>query len=760
MDREMGTRNRASHGIEGPGSAPGKGAHRAPWGPVRRFALALPCAFLALAVACTGPARVSNEPEVSAIPPPVLTPPPIAKPGPGEPVETWSTSVEDVAARELLFALARDAGIDMDIDPGIEATVTMNAVDVPLPRLLERISRNAGLRVEVEDGTLVARPDEPVLRTYPIDYVALERETQTVNEVGTGLGSGMEASAGDDNGSIANVTARSEHRFWEALIESVRGVLGDDPDTRANVFAHRETSLVAVRARAAGHREVALLLDRILASARRQVLIEATIVEVSLDDRFRGGVDVSRAFGAIEVETGLLGGNLGSPPFARLSIPDLSLTVRLLSEFGDVRVLSTPLVMALNNQTAIVKIAENRAFFTSEVRTETNETSTERNVQTNLHTVPVGLILLVTPAVAADDEIILKIRPTVTREIGFVVDPNPELAAAGVVSRIPEIAIREIESVLRLRSGEVAVLGGLMREETRETTTGVPFLSRLPVIGPAMRYRDRDRDKTELFVFLRPTVVREPSLDGPLREYRRWWPAARNRVSRHGVGAAAQPSGPTRSDAAPDGSAPARIRIDRSWANPPTDGILERAWAAFRRGDHRAARADYLEVLDTHPAEALAGLGATALRERRAGEAKAWYERLAALDPEHETARTMALVLDRNADPAARERELTDRIGRSPDSDWLQVALGNAHGERGDWEAAAGAYRAAHRLAPSNPDPAYNLAVTAERLARPRLALLRYRDALELTALSPPAFDIRTARERAAELERRLEARP
>ena len=92
----------------------------------------------------------------------------------------------------------------------------MNAVEEPLPRLLERVSRHAGLRIEIEAGVLVARLDEPVLRTYPIDYVPLARETETVNEVGTGVGGGIEAPAGEENGSAANVKARTEHRFWDA----------------------------------------------------------------------------------------------------------------------------------------------------------------------------------------------------------------------------------------------------------------------------------------------------------------------------------------------------------------------------------------------------------------------------------------------------------------------------------------------------------------------------------------------------------------
>lgn len=730
-------------------------------------------ALLALAAGCAtllpaSPDRGLAHPELPPIPRPVQTPPPVPEPEPGEPAETWSVSVEDVPVRELLFALARDAEVDIDIDPGIESRATINAVDEPLPRLLHRIARHADLRVEIEDGILVVRKDEPTLRTYPIDYVPLDRETETANEVGTRVGGGSEAPDGEENGSAANVKARTEHRFWDALVESVRGVLGVAPDNSASVFAHRETSLIAVRASAAGHREVARLLDRILSSARRQVLIEATIVEVDLDDRFRAGVDFSRAFGDVAIESRLLGGNLGVPPFAGLSIPDLSLTVRLLGEFGEVRVLSTPLVMALNNQTAIVKIAENRVFFTSEVRTERSETSVERNVRTRLHTVPVGLILLVTPSVAADDQIILKIRPTVTRESGFVVDPNPELAAAGVVSRIPEIAVREIESVLRLRSGEVAVLGGLMQEEARDDKTGVPVLSRLPGIGAAFRYRDRERDKTELIVFLRPTVVREPNLAGALGKYRRWWPVAGGpvapdrRAGRDGrISAGPAPAAPpplASASSGPDGGS--RVRIDRSRAANPADGLLGRAWLSLQQGDHRTARAAYLEVLEARPEDALAGLAAAALRGGRIGEARAWYLRLAALDPDEEVARTMSFVLDHSQDPPAREREIARQASLAPKTAWLQVALGNALAGQDRWEAADEAYRAARQAAPSNPDPAYNLAVSAERRARPRLALDHYRDALELAVLSPPAFDVRVVRDRISVLEGRTEALP
>lgn len=749
---DAGTRAGTGDGSGRPGAS-GSGA----CGPLRvsvRSAVVV-AAVLGLITGCAGSPPAAPGSGTARIPSVVLTPPPAPKPEPGEPAPVYSVAVEDVPAGELLFALARDAGLDVGIGPALDARVTMNAVDAPLPELLRRISRQTGLRIEVEDGALAVRRDEPVLRTYPIDYVPFTRGLETMNEVGTGLGSRAESSSGDENGSAANVQGKAEHRFWDTLVESVRGVLGESPDEASNVFAHRETSLIAVRARAARHRELARFLDHVLASARRQVLIEATIVEVDLSDRFRGGVDFARVFGDVEAESALLGGNLGTPPFAGLSIPDLSLTVRLLAEFGEVRVLSTPLVMALNNQTAIVKITENRGFFTSEVRTTSNDGAVERNVETRLHTVPVGLVLLVTPSVAADGEVILKVRPTVTRQTGFVVDPNPTLAEAEVVSRIPEIAVREIESVLRLRSGEVAVLGGLMQEESREDTTGVPLLSRLPWIGAAFRYRDRRKDKTELIVFLRPTVVHDPGLAGHPGNLRHHWPPG-------GAPAAFASAGRTPASA-PEAEAAdeaPRVRLERAWGVHPADALLESAWTAFRRGDHRRARAAYREALAARPADASAGLGAVALREGRTGEARAWYRRLLALDPEHEIGRGMSAVLDLGTSPETRAQALSERLARAPESAWLRVALGNVLAGQGRWQAAADAYREAHRNAPSNPDPIYNLAVSADRLGRPAAALARYREAVELAALSPPAFDVRAARARIAALEGGEETRP
>ncbi len=113
----------------------------------------------------------------------------------------------------------------------------------------------------------------------------------------------------------------------------------------------------------------------------------------------------------------------------------------------------------------------------------------------------------VIPYISESNEIILNVRPTISRILGFVKDPNPDLATAGVVNLVPEIQVREMESVLRVESGGMVIMGGLMQERTRKDRVGVPFLSKIPIIGKLFLYQKDQLEKTELLIFLRPVVI-------------------------------------------------------------------------------------------------------------------------------------------------------------------------------------------------------------------------------------------------------------
>ena len=126
----------------------------------------------------------------------------------------------------------------------------------------------------------------------------------------------------------------------------------------------------------------------------------------------------------------------------------------------------------------------------------------------------------VQPQISDTDSVLMNVRPTISRISSFVNDPNPDLALARVISRIPQIQTREMESMLKISSGQIAVLGGLMQDSVQKTRDGLPLVSRIPIAGDAFSFRDDTTAKTELVIFLRPIVVHEASLDGDLRSYR------------------------------------------------------------------------------------------------------------------------------------------------------------------------------------------------------------------------------------------------
>jgi general secretion pathway protein D len=167
---------------------------------------------------------------------------------------------------------------------------------------------------------------------------------------------------------------------------------------------------------------------------------------------------------------------------------------------------------------------DNQVYFTVKADTVTNQTTATTTFTTTQNVVPVGFIMNVTPQISEGDMVTMSLRPTVTRIIDTVADPNPSLKAANVTSLIPVTQTREMESVLKVASGQTAVLGGLMLDTFEGRTTGLPLASRVPVFGDLFSQRNDQTTKTELVIFIRPTVIRDASLDGDLARFRRFAP--------------------------------------------------------------------------------------------------------------------------------------------------------------------------------------------------------------------------------------------
>ena len=584
------------------------------------------------------PAHVTEPAQpAGAIPEPVQQSAALPPPRPATKQSTYSVSVHRVPAQSVLFALARDAGLNVDVHPAIEGTVTLNALDQTLPQLLSRISKQVDMRYELEGNNLVVLPDQPFWRNYKVDYVNIARSTNSSVSIATQISTTGSAGAnpsnpvvgagaggavlggGGNNNSTTSVANRSDNNFWYSLEKNIRDMLRptniNDPMTdplaqmreQANamiqqaqgpvpgaaganpgntgtpsaagpnygsgqpadpnypgaqatalqnqqaraatrnapsVIANPEGGLIAVRATGRQHEKVQEFLDTILSTAKRQVLIEATIIEVKLSDQYQQGINWSRIngngtisqgrVGTTPLPTGVLPGS--SPGFFVFNYTNpvtrfgnITATIQLLESFGKVKVLSSPKISVLNNQTALLKVVDNNIFFTLKVTpavlTSNGTIATPATYESKVETVPVGFVMSVTPQISDDDEVTLNVRPTITRIVGFVEDPNPELSKQNVTSRVPVIQARELESVLKVHSGQVAVMGGLMQDSVDNTKDGIPLVSTIPVLGNLFSYRNETASKTELVIFMRPVVVKDASIAGDFKDYRYLLPA-------------------------------------------------------------------------------------------------------------------------------------------------------------------------------------------------------------------------------------------
>src|SRR6185436_6632194 len=204
-----------------------------------------------------------------------------------------------------------------------------------------------------------------------------------------------------------------------------------------------------------------------------------------------------------------------------------SFNIRLLEQFGDVRVLSSPKLSVLNNQTAVLRVTRDIIYFTLTPSTTPVTVSATAGANINavaFNTTPniaaEGFMMAVLPQINDADAVVLNVKPTIRRQVGNARDPNPALQGLATQNDIPLFETREFDSILRLQSGDVGVLAGLMQDQIDNTDTGIPGVRSIPVIGEALSQRSQITRKTELVIFLRATVVRDASVEGDLRAFR------------------------------------------------------------------------------------------------------------------------------------------------------------------------------------------------------------------------------------------------
>ena len=465
-------------------------------------------------------------------------------------VTTLSVVNQDVAV--VVRELAAKFGMQYHVDPQVRGSVNTNLRNATLQEALDAVVPQ-GATYQIRDNVIRVGPAQLVTRIFALDYVALSRvgTASTVIQRRLNNGTGVNAfgtapttslGAGFGGGGGADfITAVSIADVWEEIRVASEALVFDTPaSTAANQNALNpgmapgggalgSTGRPFSRVGADGRRliinpmagtitvtalpwqleELDVFMRTFEASIQRQVLIEAKIVEVMLDRSFEFGVDWNVV---AKVGSGSISASSSTAPRSSGNVEftlsggngEINLVLNALETQGDVRVLSSPRVSALNNQRAVFDVTTGEIVFNVTQVPLPNPGGLPTFVeQVTPQQVNVGIVLDVLPQIGADNTVTMNIRPVVTS----VSRTETFVGREGTRFTAPVIDTRETDTMARLRGNETIIIGGLMQTRREKIRSGIPGLRSIPLLGALFTtYKDVER-KAELVIFLTPTII-------------------------------------------------------------------------------------------------------------------------------------------------------------------------------------------------------------------------------------------------------------
>lgn len=400
---------------------------------------------------------------------------------------------DQVPLRDVLIELGRVAEIDVDVDPKISGGVIINAKNRPFKEIIDRIASQGNLRYSYKNKVLYFEVDRPFMRNYFVDYL----DTSPLWE---------------------DVQTNIENIFTSESTD--QGSSGESSTSNASITPNKTAGILTVYANQKQHQAVEKYLEDVDTQSSAQVLIEAKVVEVSLSDKFRAGIDWSQdlfKFDSPNPDTNFSPMITSSNPAMKIFNGDINIAVDAMSRFGSTKAIQSPRLHAMNNQKASLNFSDKLVYFKVEAQQSAQGSTTGGTASTVASTVSstkleenVGTQIEITPSInLKTGEITMNIEPKITQSTKSVQDPaTADKEKFSYQNVVPVITTRELSTTVKIASGNVIVLGGLMKNDSDVTEGGIPILRKIPIIGWLFQSVAKSTDVNETVIFIKATIIK------------------------------------------------------------------------------------------------------------------------------------------------------------------------------------------------------------------------------------------------------------
>lgn len=433
--------------------------------------------------------------------------------------ERFSVKVKKATARDFYMGLVKGTGFNMVVHPDVKGSITLDLKDVTLDEVMSITQNLYGHSFKKQGNTYQILSNALRTEVFQINYLDVTRTGDSQIQVSAGQvtdvgskGSGDRSSAlGPSSSRGTQITTSSKTNFWADIEQTLKLFIKSEGGA---VIVTPQAGIVVVKAVPEELNAIRGYLQQAELILRRQVVIEAKILEVELKDGFQAGVDWTVLGRPAENKTltfkttqsdisGLT--SIGGVFSATAALSDFQGMIKLLETQGNVQVLSSPRISTVNNQKAVIKVGSDEFFVTEVSNSQANENAQTQSPSVELTPFFSGIALDVTPQISGNDEVILHIHPS----ISSVRQEEKNINAFGQSFKLPLAlsSIRETDSIVYAKSGQVVVIGGLMQNNSNDSDAGTPGLHNVPILGHLFKQKRSSSTKSELVILLKPRVI-------------------------------------------------------------------------------------------------------------------------------------------------------------------------------------------------------------------------------------------------------------